>query len=71
VLVPRLSGLAALGLVFLMPGATFTNVFVFGVSPLLPLVLLLVSALVAWGGLQRIGFLARESLSRHRSRPRH
>jgi len=49
VLIPRLSGLAALGLVCLMVGATLTNLFVLGASPLLTLVLLLVSALVAWG----------------------
>jgi len=49
VLVPRLSGLAALGLVCLMAGATLTNVLVLGASPLLPLVLLAVSVLVAWG----------------------
>jgi putative oxidoreductase len=49
VLIPRLSGLAALGLVCLMAGATFTNLFVLGASPLLPVGLLLASALVAWG----------------------
>ena len=49
VLVPRLSGLAALGLLCLMAGATLTNVLVLGTSPLLPIVLMLVSALVAWG----------------------
>jgi putative oxidoreductase len=49
VLVPRLSGLAALGLVCLMAGATLTNVLVLGASPLLPLVLLAVGVLVAWG----------------------
>ena len=49
VLVPRLSGLAALGLACLMAGAILTNLFVLGASPLLPLVLLLVSALVARG----------------------
>ena len=48
VLVPRLSGLAALGLVCLMAGATLTNLFVLGTSPLLPIALMLVSALVAW-----------------------
>ena len=47
--IPRLSGLAALGLVCLMAGAVFTNLFVLGASPLLPLVLFAVSALVAWG----------------------
>jgi uncharacterized membrane protein len=49
VLIPRLSGLAALGLISLMAGATATNVLVLGTSPLLPIALLLVSALVAWG----------------------
>ena len=49
VLVPRLSGLAALGLVCLMVGATLTNLFVLGASPAFPLVLLMTSVLVAWG----------------------
>jgi len=49
VLVPRFSGLAALGLVCLMAGATLTNVLVLGASPLFPLVLLAVGVLVAWG----------------------
>ena len=48
VLIPRLSGLAALGLICLMAGATLTNVLVLGTSPLLPIALMLVSALVAW-----------------------
>jgi len=48
-LIPRLSGLAALGLVGLMAGATLTNVLVLGTSPLLPIVLLVVSGMVAWG----------------------
>ena len=54
VLVPRLSGLAALGLVCLMVGATLINLLVLGASPLLPLVLLAVSTLVAWGRRGRI-----------------
>src|ERR671911_517858 len=49
VLVPRLSGLAALGLLCLMVGATLTNLFVLGTSPFIPVALLMVSALVAWG----------------------
>ena len=49
VLIPRTSGLAALGLVCLMSGAAFTNVVVLGASPFLPIVLLVVAALVAWG----------------------
>jgi uncharacterized membrane protein len=40
VLIPRLSWLAALGLVCLMAGATLTNLFVLGASPLLPVGLL-------------------------------
>jgi putative oxidoreductase len=40
VLVPRLS---------VMAGAILTNLFVLGTSPLLPIGLLVVSALVAWG----------------------
>ena len=48
VLIPRLSGLAALGLVCLMTGATITNIFILGTSPLSPLVALLMAALVAW-----------------------
>jgi putative oxidoreductase len=32
-----------------MAGATLTNVLVLGASPLLPIGLLVVSALVAWG----------------------
>ena len=57
VLVPRHSGLAALGLACLMAGATATNMFVLGASPLLPLVLLLVSVMVAWGRRARSGDL--------------
>jgi putative oxidoreductase len=49
VLISRLSGLAALGLLCLMAGAILTNVLVLGTSPLLPIVLMVVSALVAWG----------------------
>jgi uncharacterized membrane protein YphA (DoxX/SURF4 family) len=48
-LVPRLSGLAALGLAALMVGATVTNLFVLGERPWLPVGLLLVSAVIARG----------------------
>lgn len=57
VLIPRLSGLAALGLGCLMVGATLTNLFVLDASPLLPLALLLVGALVAWGRWAQTGAL--------------
>ncbi len=49
VLVPRHSGLAALGLVCLMVGATLTNLFILDASPLLTIVLLVAAALVARG----------------------
>jgi uncharacterized membrane protein len=57
-LVPRLSGLAALGLAALMLGATVTNLFIIGESPWLPLVLLLVAAVIAWGRRSRTRALA-------------
>jgi putative oxidoreductase len=64
-LVPRLSGLAALGLVGLMVGAAATNALVLGTSPLLPIVLLLLAALVAWVRRERIrsvlGYLGNRS----------
>jgi putative oxidoreductase len=47
-LVPRLCGLAALGLVALMIGAAATNVGVLGEPPCLPIAYLLVAAAVAW-----------------------
>jgi uncharacterized membrane protein YphA (DoxX/SURF4 family) len=50
VLIPRLSGAAALGLVCLMAGATLANLFVLGASPLLPLGLLVAAAVVVRGG---------------------
>jgi uncharacterized membrane protein YphA (DoxX/SURF4 family) len=56
-LVPRLSGLAALGLAALMVGATITNLFI-GESPWLPVGLLLVSAVLAWGRRSRTRALA-------------
>ena len=48
-LVPRLSRLAALGLAALMAGATVTNRFVIHERPWLPVGLLLVAAVIAWG----------------------
>ena len=57
-LVPRLSGLAALGLAGLMAGATTTNLLVLGESPWLPIGLLLASALIAWSRRPRTKALA-------------
>ncbi|CAA9390867.1 MAG: hypothetical protein AVDCRST_MAG55-89 [uncultured Rubrobacteraceae bacterium] len=47
--IPRFSGSAAIGLVCVMLGAIFTNLFVLGASPVLPLGLLVASVVVAWG----------------------
>lgn len=47
-LVPRLCGLAALGLVGVMTGAVLTNVFVLGESPVMPLAYGVVAGLIAW-----------------------
>jgi uncharacterized membrane protein len=58
VLIPRLSGPAALGLVCLMAGATLTNLFVLGASPLLPIGLLVAGAVVARGGWPQTAALA-------------
>lgn len=46
-LIPRLSRLAALGLVALMVGATFTNLFILNVNSVVSIIFLLVSALIA------------------------
>ncbi|MGH7883087.1 MAG: DoxX family protein [Candidatus Dormibacteraceae bacterium] len=48
-LIPRLSGLAALGLVGVMVGATATQVFILRYGQGIPIGFLLLSALVAWG----------------------
>ncbi|WP_426246213.1 DoxX family protein [Nocardioides sp. LHG3406-4] len=47
-LLPRLCGLAALGLTGVMAGAVVTNLFVLGESPVLPLAFLAVAGLIAW-----------------------
>jgi hypothetical protein len=46
-LIPRLSGFAAVGLAILMIGATLTNLFILDVSTVVSVILLLVSALIA------------------------
>ncbi|MFB6518169.1 DoxX family protein [Streptomyces sp. NPDC056401] len=57
-LVPRLAGLAALGLTGLMIGAVITNVITDAFS-ILAVVLLLLSATVAWGRRERTRALLR------------
>jgi putative oxidoreductase len=47
-LVPRLAGLAALGLAGVMLGAIFANLLILGAAPWLPMGLLLCCALVVW-----------------------
>ncbi|HEX4814507.1 MAG TPA: DoxX family protein [Nonomuraea sp.] len=48
-LVPRLSRMAALGLVGLMAGAAVTNIAILHTDPWLPLAFGTVAALIAWG----------------------
>lgn len=54
VVIPRLSGLTALGLACVMVGANLTNVFVLDASPLPTIGLLVVCVLVAWGRWPRV-----------------
>src|SRR5260221_10704672 len=48
-LIPRTSGLGALMLAGVMTGAIVTHVFIVGGSPLMAIILLFVTGLVAWG----------------------
>lgn len=57
-LVPALSGLAALGLAALMVGAAATSLFVLGASPWLPIGLMVAGVLIAWGRRSRTSALA-------------
>lgn len=52
-LIPRLAGLAALGLAGLMLGAIATNLLILDASPWLPIGLLLMGALIVWGRWQQ------------------
>jgi putative oxidoreductase len=52
-LIPRTSGLAALMLAGVMVGAIATHVFIVGGSPLMAIILLIVTTLIAWGRRQR------------------
>lgn len=53
-LIPRLSGVAALALIGLLLGAAGTNAFVLGGAPIIEAVLLVISALVVWGRWSRV-----------------
>ncbi|MFG1815079.1 DoxX family protein [Kribbella sp. NPDC049174] len=46
-LVPRLAGLAATGLIALMAGAVVTNIFVLGIAPAMPLIFAAVAGVMA------------------------
>jgi len=52
-LLPRTSGLGALMLAGVMTGAVVTHVFIVGGSPLMAIILLVVTSIVAWGRRQR------------------
>ena len=53
ILIPRMSGLAALMLAGIMICAVFTHVFIVGGSPLGATILLVVTGIIAWGRRQR------------------
>ena len=53
-LIPKLSGVAALALIGLLLGAAGTNAFVLGGAPIIEAVLLVISALVVWGRWPRV-----------------
>jgi hypothetical protein len=52
-LIPRTSGLGALMLAGVMACAVVTHLFIVGGSPLMPIILLVVTGVVAWGRHQR------------------
>ena len=52
-LIPHTSGLGALILAGVMAGAVMTHLFIIGGSPLMAIILLVVTGVVAWGRRQR------------------
>ena len=52
-LIPRTSGLGAFLLAGVMAGAVITHLFIVGGSPLMAIILLVVTTVVAWGRRQR------------------
>jgi uncharacterized membrane protein YphA (DoxX/SURF4 family) len=52
-LIPRTSGLGAIMLAGVMGGAVITHLFIVGGSPLMAIILLVVTGVVAWGRRQR------------------
>ena len=60
-LLPRTSGLGALMLAGVMTGAVVTHVFIVGGSPMMAIILLVVTGIVAWGRRERtINLLAQQ-----------
>jgi putative oxidoreductase len=60
-LIPRTSGLGALMLAGVMVGAVVTHLFIVGGSPLMAIILLVVTGVIAWGRRQRtMNLLARQ-----------
>ena len=52
-LIPRMSGLGAVMLAGVMAGAVVTRLFVIGGSPLMAIILLAITTVIAWGRRQR------------------
>jgi uncharacterized membrane protein YphA (DoxX/SURF4 family) len=52
-LIPRIIGLGALMLAGVMVGAVVTHVFIVGGNPLMAIILLVVTSVIAWGRRQR------------------
>lgn len=52
-LIPRTSGLGALMLVGVVTGAVVTHLFIVGGSPLMAIILLVVTGVITWGRRQR------------------
>lgn len=52
-LIPRTSGLSALMLGGVMAGAVMTHLFIIGGSPLMAIILLVVTGVIAWGRRKR------------------
>jgi hypothetical protein len=52
-LIPRLCGVGALILVCVMVGAVATHLFILGGSPVTAIILLVVTAIIAWGRRER------------------
>jgi len=53
-LIPRLAGLAAVGIAALMVGATLTNVFILDTTPAVTVGLLLIAGFIAWSRRTRL-----------------